>query len=830
MEVVNAYLSDGRLRVLRRDENGELVEQRHRPEYALFIRTADLAKCERALRSTSRVKTIRNEGEFVRIVCRDYDSRDRLINGTTDQKQGWFTAQGIQTFEADLSPARRWLIDTGVTIQKPLAGYLDLEWDSRVPFADKGRARMLCWAVTLWNGDRVGGVLSEDTDEAEAELILDLFYELDYVDQVLAWNGDRADFEYLQERIKRLGLQVDWRRWLWLDHMELFRKLNATASESGDEKASMALSRVAESLEVRGKLEGVAGKHTWEWWAAGGEKREKLLLYCCEDTATMFRIEEKTGYVSILATLAQTCGVFPDSRGMRGVAFVESYLMRLGAQRGMRAPSKTYFGDDEQQEQFRGAFVFPTGKRGLIRNVHTCDFTRLYPSIMQAWNMSPETHVAKEAPDRTKIGGILYRLKDGTAEAATPSQRLDKYQVARLREEVDAINQKHFAAREAGVACAPFTLEHFRLEERGLFALALDEITSQRAYWSKLKASLDPGTPEWLHADRMDNAYKIIANTFYGVSGSVFSRYYLREVSESVTQVGVWLIQATAEEGLRRGMSLVAGDTDSGLFEGCTEAEFKEFVDYCNRELYPRMLAPTGADNSRISLAFEKSFSLMINIEKKCYAGRLAHYKGKVAKDTTKPVIKGLEYKRGDSAKLARSFQQEIVESLLFIGKPLPDKLMTPADLEAIVERWQKHILEKRFTFEHAVIAQAMKNPIDEYGQERADGSRPPVPRHVQIARILAERGEAIYPGVKIEFVVTDGKSTPQKCKPASDCTINDVDLYHLWESTVWPAAERVLVACYPDHLWARWGSVRPTKGVLPGQVGFGWGERRVLV
>jgi DNA polymerase elongation subunit (family B) len=823
--VVNAFVNGSRISVLRRDADGELRETKVRAEYSLFVHRKD-ADAVRPLRAR---RTFREEGDFLRIICQNYDERDRLCRGIRRGERGWFEQKNIETYEADLSPVRRWLIDTGAKIQKPRPGYLDLEDDSRVPWADKANARILCWGLIVpqENGPplRFGGVLEEWTDEAESELILDLFHELAMVDQILAWNGDRIDFERLEQRIEKLGLNIQLRRWLRLDHMELFKKFHMTASDSGDEKASVALDRVAKSLGVAGKakLTGVGelagvpvgGKHSYKFWKSGGRNRQLLLLYCVEDAMTMYRIEHGDGvkpgtlYVYTLAALAQTCGVFPDSRGMKGLNFVESFVMRIGAQRGMRAPTKYGYGGkaEEDREKFKGAFVFPT-KRGLHFDVHICDFARLYPSIMQAWNMSPETYIGPALTGELDPFGIPIRR---TFEEAC-------------------------AKREPGVAVCPMTLEQFRVDgPRGLFAAALDIIVEERKYWSKKALEYPIGSPERIECERIDAAYKIIANTFYGVSGSPFSRYFMRELSESVTQIGVWLIKATSEQAAkwRKKLETIAGDTDSGFLRGCTEVEFAEYTKFCNEDVYPSMIAPTGANADFISVAFEKSFAIMANVEKKTYAGRMLHKKGKRAKDDDDPTIKGLEYKRGDTARLARDFQEEVVREVLMIGKPLPPGYgtggypITARQVERIVERWQKMILEREFSFDDAVIAKAMKKPIKEYGGKQSNGQAIPIPAHVQIAALLEKRGEPVYTGVKIEYVVVDGKSSPMKCAPAADVTIDKLDVFYLWESLVWPAAARVLGACFPDYPWKRWGSVRPLRGTLPGQEGFGFGERK---
>ncbi len=797
--VVNAYVAYDKINCLRREADGSLYVTKIPADYVFFVEKKHAEKLE-GLRGKRRMK---DDGRFIRVSCNSYEERDRLCRGFRDFDgiyQPGLIEQGVSVFEADLSPVKRWLIDSQARIQKPLTGYADLETDSRVPFAEKERARLLCWGLVIKKGpgdlERIGAVLEENTDAAERELIKDLFYELCEVDQVQAWNGDVFDFEYLKARVEYLGLGIDMRRWLLCDHMQLYQKFNMTASESGDEKASMALNRVAASLKVSGKLkekgvgdlEGVPveGARTWDFWVSGGRNRELLLEYCVEDCATMVRIEEATGYVEILSTLAETCRVFPDSKGMRGKNFVESFVMSIGAKRGLRAPTM-YHGDSGATEQFKGAYVFPT-KKGLFRDVHVCDFARLYPSIMQAWNMSPETYAGKFTGEQVDLGDV-----------------------------------------EDGVAVCPVTHEQFRVSgERGLFAAALDFIVEQRKFWSKKKALLEPGSPDWKEADRRDAAYKIIANTFYGVSGSPFSRYFMRELSESVTQIGAWLIKSTVTAAEERGYKLIAGDTDSAMILGCTVDEFREFVEWCNTDLYPRIIKPWRGNSSFISLAFEKSFSLMGNIEKKVYFGRMSHFKGKAATLDTPPSVKGLEFKRGDTARLARDIQEEVVKTILLHGKQIPEVYpVTSKDLAEIVARWQSYILTALFPFADAVIAKKVQKTTGAYGGTGPKGQIITVPAHVRVAKILESRGLPIYPGIKVEYVVADGKASPQKVLPAMDAKKEDLDLFYLWEQVVWPAAERVLKTCFPDFQWEYYGSVRPLRGVLPGQMGLGFGERK---
>ena len=106
IEVVNAFVSNGRLVILKRDAAGKLEWNYARAEYAAFIQADQFQRVERALRASSGVKSARIEGDYVRIVFTDYGSRDQLVNGSSNKPVGFFATHDIPTFEADLNPVR----------------------------------------------------------------------------------------------------------------------------------------------------------------------------------------------------------------------------------------------------------------------------------------------------------------------------------------------------------------------------------------------------------------------------------------------------------------------------------------------------------------------------------------------------------------------------------------------------------------------------------------------------------------------------------------------------------------------------------------------------
>lgn len=751
---------------------GKVVVRERRAEYACFIRSELDERKKRIIRDHAAVVGMKEEGDWTRVIWRSTREREVLCQA--------LHADGIETYEGDVNPVRRFMTDHEMVHAKPRIGFLDIETDSRVPprKAAEGNARVLCWAVVGMDGRRRVGVLEDNTDAAERILLQRLVAILEEYDQVVAWNGDKFDFTALKERMRRRGVLVNWPRWLLLDHMSLFVRMNTSAAESGEEKQFLSLQSIAIVLLGEGKDDFDASK-TWEAWTVGGDERRRMVRYCVKDTDLLRRLEEKTGYVSLLQTLAETCNVFADSRGINPTIQGEGFLLKLGASRGYRFPSNFKRGTSTK---FKGAYVMDPTFKGITKNVHVGDFASLYPSIIVTWNMSPETLVVgQEHDDLTSL------LEQGVAPL------------------------------EDSYSHGPIVGRFFRTDTEGLLAHAVMEVMRLRKYWNDEKAKHPPGSDAWVEANRKSTAYKIAANSFYGIIGSPMSRFFNREVAESITQAGAWLIQETIKAAEMRGMVAGYGDTDSLFIAGCTRTEFRVFVDWCNKDFYPVALRGLGCKDNLIKLAYEKEFERIVFTSAKRYIGRYVHYKGTFADHTSKPEIKGLEYKRGDVIRLARQFQAEVVDQLLGGGvvretQPVEQCVETEDVFLKLVAKWQNRILVEELELDDVVIAKRLNKKLNEYSRKRKkDGTWAKQLPHIELARMLHERGEDMSEGTKVSYFVFDASvkgGVEYKIAAEWDGTC---DRFEVWEKLSWPPTQRLLTAAFPTVPWDHmFGKVRP--------------------
>jgi len=763
LELVNAYQSGNAIVLLSRDSSGRLVRQTERAEYVVYLDAAQVGEdFARDLSKSRFVKSFTREGKWIRLGWADRFIRDDMLFGRkgNDPRPSPFAERGIDTYEGDVHPVRRFIADHDVTIQKPRRGYFDLETDSRVPFSRKEEMRILSWAFEGADGVKRSAVLREDTHQAERDLLFEFFEVAGAYDQLLAWSGDGFDFPVLRARTEQRGLAVDLDRWLWLDHLLLFKKMN-TASESGEEKQSMKLQNVAMALIGEGKDDFDASK-TYEAWAAGGSARERMLRYNEKDTALLPKIEAKTGSAAVFDAIADVTNTFPETRSLQTTVQMDGYMLRKGLLSGMHFPTKRYRDSLHGDEKYEGAYVMQPKAVGVEKDVHVADFASLYPFIILTWNMSPETKV------------------NGPINGPIP----------------------------AGMCRSPGrTRQSFRTDTKGILCDGLTEVLEHRKFWNAAKANAAPGTQAWFDADRRSTAYKTVANSFYGGIGSTFSRFFDKQIAESVTLNGQWLIQRTIEEAEKRGMFAIYADTDSLFVKNATRTAFEEFVAWCNKEFYPRIIAEQGCIENHTKLAYEKQFKRIVFCGAKKYAGVFAHYKGKEATADSKPEVKGLEYRRGDSLRMARNLQERAITKLIVDGEERPD-----AFREMLGEVMQR-VLHDPLPIEEVQMSKAITKPLRDYVvKSKKDGTDAAIPPHVRVAKILEARGQDVNEGTKISYVVLDGDGGINAPIPAEDYT-GELDRYYLWESLVYPPTQRLLQAAFPDADWrTALESIRPPK------------------
>lgn len=696
--IINAFLDDDGSRIIVHEKHADGVKVRRiRASYTTYHRAEDVPpKLMRQLKGSDHVAHVAFEGagdSWVRIGW-----KNEALRRSARFK---FKDMGVECYEGDVDPVMFWLVNQDAKIAKPARVYLDLETDSRVPLSRKQEMRILTWSLTDHeSGESTVGVLEEDDDDAETELLNALFLRLRTYQQICTWEGDWKGGEFdsfvLPARARRAGLGIDPRDWIWLNQLAVWRKMNMHAAESGAEKESMKLDDIAFEQLRRGKeltpdwvierfgeraTRGL-GAMTWDLYEAGGEFRKLLSKYNQRDTEIQRALEMKKGYITLFQATCELCGIPPVTQSLQPTRQMDGYILRLGRGRNHRFATKPWRENDEEEDakgKFKGAVVFhPKSvpdpeegwtaehaaawrrehgfKNGILRDVHVCDFKSLYPSVMRTWNLSGDAVVGMMTKREVETKGI-----------------------------------------PADHCWSPGTGLLTRTNPEGFLPLALRDLMANRQQYADAAAKLPYGTPDWVDMNAKSNACKVTANSFYGGGGSKFSRFNHRDVSEACTQNGVHFLKLTAAEGEKRKMHLVYGDTDSNMVIGPTMLGFDRFVKWMNAKKIPEEVFSYGCRENFVENAFEKSYARVVFVRAKSYVASLLHYKWSTTcnhctkangdpgsvdarallcrdcghqyetmpKNLGAPEIKGVAYKRGDKGQMARNLQGKIIDLLV---------------------------------------------------------------------------------------------------------------------------------------------------------------------
>jgi hypothetical protein len=644
---------------------------------------------------------------------------------------------------------------------------------------------------------------------------------------------------------------VNPRCWLWIDYAPLYKRQNMHSAESGELKQSMKLGDICQEEIKQGKEEvpDFVAKHfgaektkkglgpiARDLWEAGGEFRALLRRYCLKDSGLIPLLDRKKGYIKLVQATCDVCSLFFDQRSLLPSAHGDGFMLRHGLENGFHFATKLYAEqrgedwDEDDEDQFQGAYnmkpkVFDPAWRkargmqdGILRNVHVFDFSRMYPSIIVSWNMSIET-----------------LAHDVNCNGPLPPNR----------------------------SRCPLTGTAFRTDVEGILVAAVRAMLAQRVACDELKDSLAAGSPEWLDADALSQAWKVMANEFFGMAGSKTGRFYERAVAEGITRNGEFLIKATLAEVEKRGWYPFYTDTDSGFVVGPTREQFRDFVEWCNKELYPRLTREAGCRENTVKVAYEKEFRSLVFTAGKRYFGSILAAKGTAscACDRTldngaktpgridiwkmkcrdcgasfteetlpptrgKPTVKGIELKRGDSPRLVRDLQKKLIDMLvggMGTGAKQTTRLQ---DFHAVIAEARRHVLEDALTIDEVAKSQSVKKLSSYVVKPKKGGGFTLPPSHVQVAQMLVERGEYVGEGSRVEYFIADGSVSPQKVLPAADYDGKNLDRYDFWEDVLYPPVLAILENAFPDHDWGAWKKVRPPKPrgrarALPGQLGL---------
>lgn len=271
--------------------------------------------------------------------------------------------------------------------------------------------------------------------------------------------------------------------------------------------------------------------------------------------------------------------------------------------------------------------------------------------------------------------------------------------------------------------------------KEGLLPRILQELMDRR---DSIKARMkDADDHERHYLDGLQAAVKILMNTFYGVFASSFYRFTDKSIGSSITAFARASVKNIISTLGDEGVAVVYSDTDS-VFIQSPEKDMDGAV------AFGKGVAERFSGGGE-TLEFEKIMNpLFTHGKKKRYVGRIVW-----PKEEDELFIRGYETRRSDSFDVQSESLTKVFDLIL------------SGDTEGAV-RYSKDVIAQvvngKVDPEKLVISKSCKTE-DSY-------KNPDSLANVQAARKMIALGYEFIPGMKVSWIVTDSKRTPQEVEP----------------------------------------------------------------
>ena len=616
---------------------------------------------------------------------------------------------------------------------------------------------------------------------SESEL-LETFLELiDDADILSGWNSEGYDIPYTVQRITRVLSKDDTRKFCLfgqypkkrtferfgaenitfdlvgrqhLDYMQLYRKYTY------EERHSYSLDAIGEyelnerKVAYEGTLDQLYNQDFYTF-----------IDYNRQDTLLLRKLDEKLKFIDLANELAHANTVLlPTTMG--AVAVTEQAIINEAHEQGLVVPNRR--NRDGEPTSAAGAYV-ATPKKGMHEWIGSIDLNSLYPSVIRALNMAPETIIGQLRPTitdhaiKTKLSAKKSFAEAWEGEFGSKEYQavmngekgteitidwetggddtLSAYDVWRLIFDsnnpwVLSANGTIFTHEKKGVV--PGLLERWYAERKVMQKTMREAEGEQRAFW-----------------DKRQLVKKINLNSLYGAILNPGCRFFDHRIGQSTTLTGRCIAKhmgAKVNEVITGnydhiGDTIIYGDTDSVYFSAwpALKDEVQQGRMDWGKETCMKLYDTISDEvNDTFPSFMEKAFhcprshgeiiaagreivaSKGLYITKKRYAVLVYDLEGFRTDTDGKPgkvKAMGLDLKRSDTPPIMQDFMSELLLDVL-----------TGAEENDIVEKIKtfKHEFHSRPGWEKGTPKRV--NNLTMYGAKEEREGKATMPGHVRAA------------------------------------------------------------------------------------------------
>ncbi len=602
----------------------------------------------------------------------------------------------------------------------------------------------------------------------EKDMFDTFFMLIEDADVMTGWNSEGYDIPYMVNRVTRVMSKDDTRKFCLMGQLpktreyERFGKVEMTYDLVGRihmdylqlYKKYNYESRHSYKLDFIGEMEVGENKTQYEGTLDQLYNKDwfKFLEYNRQDTMLLVKIHNKLKFLELANALAhENTVLLPTVMG--SVAMIEMAIMNEAHARGMVVPDKKRKKENEEDIQPAAGAYVANPQKGMHDWVGAVDINSLYPSVIRALNMAPETIIAQVRQDLTDqymkekgqrlakakkfykegdddvTGAILWENLFGALEytAIMNQERgtllwVDYEDGRSVQMSAAEIWKLIFDSHKPWMISANGTI--YTYEKEGVIPGLLSRWYSERKE-TQAKAKEAYGTELYEYYDKRQLVRKILLNSAYGALLNEHCRFYDKRIGQSVTLSGRQIVKHMMShinecvEGVYQhdGRSIVYGDTDSCYFsaypaikEQVERGEMTWDKDMCIQlydtigesvnDSFPAFMeeafhAPRK-NGAIIKAGRELVADRTIFITKKRYAVNIYDKEGKRKdKDGSLGDIKamGLDLKRADTPKYVQEFLMNVLEMVIQQGKSREEVIDVVKDFKrklAEQEPWTK--------------------------------------------------------------------------------------------------------------------------------------------
>lgn len=646
----------------------------------------------------------------------------------------------IQTYEADIPSHLRLLIDCRLQIEEEYQKiYIDIETDDRRGEIRIGQDRIISIAAMT-----PAGKVYYYTDQDEKKLLKRFLKRLSLYDIAAQYNGEHFDIPYLQARCRIHRLYYNWKQIIHVDLMQKLMEINRKNYKLIRKVRSFSLEAVSQEFLGSGKLKRVS---TWEMFTNDPERLKK---YNIRDVELLKELDKKLNIIKQKIVEHSITGCFLDEYAISRI--LDIYILR-NAKKGTRFNTKPPWQKDlyeNREARYKGGLVLEP-VRGIHEQVYHMDVTSMYPSIIRTFNISPETW--QEIADSNHL--------------KSPNNQ--------------------FYSKEEGII--PSII--------GKLLQARNDIR-----YIKMKG-MSKEDPAYTDLYFKQYAFKTMANSFYGILGAPFTRYFKAENAEAITLTGQFIVYLLKDYFEDEGMEVLYSDTDSVFIKG-KNLNSEQTCSKVNTFISYHLAKHFNISKNYISLKVEAIYKQLLLVNKKRYA--------KI--ENGELVIVGLEAKRRETIVLAATMQIQLLEMLL-LEKASFQKI------EAWLLRFKNKILSGKLSQEEVLIQIRLSKDVDKYDKKILDEfgevkeikeSKLP---HIKVAKWLkahsikeADRN-SWEKGSYVKYIIT-GKERGKGLTAESIHNYQEgsYDSAYYWNHKFYPMLQRILEVVYPAINWEEYQTV----------------------